>query len=119
MAKNLDDASRRRMAGSPFPYFSNAEVLQGMEQLIKTNLPYGQVMKTNPPVVFGMIMGDDVAAQCYTRNFYSQIAPPPPGDINKNPYTAFTYERRKESHKLKSGLCMKYYNPHIAKEYEM
>jgi len=104
MAKNLDDASRRRMANSPFPYFSNAEGLHGMEQLIRTNFAYGQVMKCNGPVVFGMVMGDDVAQQCYSRNFYSILAPHPPGDPNKNIYTTFGYEYRKTCHEQSGGL---------------
>merc|ERR1719361_130845 len=52
MAANLEDASRRRMANSPMPYFTNAEGLQGLESLLRTNLAYGEVHKCNPPLMF-------------------------------------------------------------------
>jgi len=116
MAKNLDDASRRRMANGPFPYFTNAEGLHGMEQLIRSGFAYGQVMKCNPPVVFGMVMGDDIAQQCYMRNFYSQLAPPPPGDPNKNIYTTYAYEYRKIGQQQANGLVMQNFHPKIAEE---
>merc|ERR1711971_602985 len=77
MAANLDDASRRRMTNSPMPYFSNAEGLKGLEQGIRSGLPYFQVFKYNPPIMFGMIQGEDVIMQQYTRHITSEIVPPP------------------------------------------
>merc|ERR1711920_695925 len=105
MAANLDDASRRRMANSPMPYFSNAEGLFGLECLIRSNLPYGEVHKTNPPLIWGMVQGDDLPIQCWTRQFYSYLAPPPPGDPTKNPYLTVSYEGRQSGNqKLMNGL---------------
>merc|ERR550525_1068820 len=60
MAANLDDASRRRMANSPMPYFTNAEGLNGLECLLRTKLAYGEVHKCNPPLMFAMIYSDDL-----------------------------------------------------------
>jgi len=117
MAANLDDASRRRMANSPMPYFSNAEGLYGLECGLRTNLPYFSVFKVNPPLLFGMIMGDDVAIQCYTRNFSSEYVPPPPGyDPNKNHYSTITYETRKSNHKLGNGLVFSTHWPEAAED---
>merc|ERR1712226_1357402 len=78
MAANLDDASRRRMANSPMPYFSNAEGIAGLEAGLRWGLPYFQVFKGNPPLMFGMCYGEGPPAQLYTRNFFSEVAPCPP-----------------------------------------
>merc|ERR1712217_742017 len=118
MARNLDEATRRRMAMSPFPYFSNAEGLYGMEQLIRSNYAYGQVMKANPQVVFGMIMDDSSATACYTRNFYSPIAPPLPGDTYKNLYATITYTKRNKAQKIHSGLVFRNFWPDVAEALE-
>lgn len=114
MAANLDDASRRRMANSPMPYFSNPEGLYGMECGLRSNLPYFGVFKLNPPLMFGMVYGDDVPQQCYVRNFHSDIVPPPPGDPDKNLYTTYTYETRKANHFPGKGLIMQNYWPQVA-----
>merc|ERR1712187_55086 len=114
MAANLDDASRRRMANSPMPYFSNAEGLYGMECGLRSNLPYFGVFKMNPPLMFGMIYGDDMPIQNYTRNFTSEIVPPPPGDPDKNPYTTLAYETRTANHYPANGLVMQAYWPQVA-----
>jgi len=116
MAANLDDASRRRMANSPMPYFSNAEGLYGLECGLRTNLPYFSVFKINPPLYFGMIQGDDVVAQCYARNFTSAFAPPPPGDPNKNHYTTIAYETRKDNQSLSKGLVFRQFWPELTGE---
>mmetsp|Transcript_76029 Transcript_76029/g.222885 ORF Transcript_76029/g.222885 Transcript_76029/m.222885 type:complete len:603 (-) Transcript_76029:179-1987(-) len=114
MASNLDDASRRRMANSPMPYFSNAEGLFGLECGLRSNLPYFSVYKFNPPLMFGMIQGDDTAMQCYTRNITSEIAPPPPGDPHKNYYTTLSYELRQDNHQYQKGLVYQAYWPEWA-----
>uniref|UniRef100_A0A7S0FBX6 Ketoreductase domain-containing protein n=1 Tax=Pyrodinium bahamense TaxID=73915 RepID=A0A7S0FBX6_9DINO len=116
MAANLDDASRRRMANSPMPYFSNEEGLSGLEAGLRSNLPYFSVYKINPPLMFGMIQPDDIPIQCYTRNFWSDIVPPPPGDPNKNWYTTISYETRKENHFWANGLVFQQHWPEIAEE---
>jgi hypothetical protein len=104
MAANLDDASRRRMANSPMPYFSNAEGLAGLESLLRSNHMYGCVVKLNPMLVFGMVAGDEPTIQCYTRNFYSLVAPCGPSDPFKNSYTSVTYSKRASAHKIYKGL---------------
>jgi len=104
MAVNLDDASRRRMANSPMPYFTNAEGLFGLECGIRSQMPHYQVFKPNPPMVIGMVQPDDVPIQSYNRNFYSPIAAHPPGDPNKNHYTTISYETRNENHWIANGL---------------
>lgn len=114
MAANLDDASRRRMANSPMPYFSNAEGLYGLECGLRSNLPFYSVFKFNPPLMFGMIQGDDVPMQNYTRNITSEICPPPPGDPNKNSYTTISYEMRKDTHKYENGLVFQAWWPEVA-----
>lgn len=118
MAVNLDDASRRRMANSPMPYFSNAEGLFGLECGIRSQMPHFQVFKANSPLIFAMIMGDDAPIQCYTRNFYSGFAPPPPGDANKNHYTTISYETRKNNHDLSKGLVFQHLWGEIADDME-
>jgi len=114
MAANLDDASRRRMANSPMPYFSNAEGLYGMECGLRSNLPYFGVFKMNPALMFGMIYPDDLPIHNYMRNFTSEIVPPPPGDPDKNPYTTVSYETRRANHFPGRGLIMNAYWPQVA-----
>lgn len=114
MASHLDENSKRRMANSPMPYFTNAEGLNGLECGLRTGLPYFSVYKINPTPLFGMIQGDDVAAQCYARNFYSYIVPPPPSDLQKNPYLMLSHEGRKECHKLHKGLVFRHQYPNEA-----
>jgi len=116
MAANLDDASRRRMANSPMPYFSNAEGLWGLECGLRSSLPYFCVVKYNPPLMQGMVMGDDVPAQCYVRNFYYEIMPHHPGDPNKNPYSTYSYENRPTSHFIANGLVFQRHWPEIAEQ---
>mmetsp|Transcript_33054 Transcript_33054/g.103098 ORF Transcript_33054/g.103098 Transcript_33054/m.103098 type:complete len:608 (-) Transcript_33054:515-2338(-) len=116
MAAEMDEAGRRRMANSPMPFFSNAEGLHGFECLLRTGLAYGWVFKFNPPLVFGMIQPDDVVMQCYTRNFTSYIAPPPPGDPYKNPYTTISYEMRKMCHYVPHGLVFANFWPDLAEK---
>lgn len=114
MAANLDDASRRRMANSPMPYFSNAEGLWGLECGLRSNCAYFCVVKFNPPLVQGMVMGDDVPAQHYCRNFYYEIMPHPPGDPNKNPYATLSYENRTQNHFIANGLVYQHLWPDSA-----
>uniref|UniRef100_A0A7S1QI40 Ketoreductase domain-containing protein n=1 Tax=Alexandrium catenella TaxID=2925 RepID=A0A7S1QI40_ALECA len=114
MAANLDDASRRRMANSPMPYFSNAEGLYGLECGLRSNLAFFSVYKFNPPLMFGMIQGDDVPMQNYTRNITSEICPPPPGDPTKNLYSTIGYEMRTENHRYENGLVFQSYWPEVA-----
>merc|ERR1712217_255392 len=117
MAANLDDASRRRMANSPMPYFSNAEGLFGLECLIRSQLPYGEVHKCNPPLMFGMIQGDELPVQIFIRQFNSNITPPPPGDPNKNAYLTVSYEARKGGNQaLVNGLNFNHFWPEIAQQ---
>lgn len=118
MAANLDDASRRRMANSPMPYFSNAEGLYGLECGLRTGLAYFEVKKIRPELWFGMIQGDDIPIQCYTRNHSSHCFPPPPGDPAKNPYTTITYTMRKTNHIYHKGLVYQHFFPKLAKQEE-
>jgi NAD(P)-dependent dehydrogenase (short-subunit alcohol dehydrogenase family) len=118
MEKNLDEANRRRMANGPFPYFTNAEGLHGMEQLIRTNFAYGAVMRANLPMVFGMCGGDEPEAQCEFRNFYSIYAPHPPGDPYKNSYNTIIHAKQNTSTKMFKGLVFKYFYPHVAEALE-
>merc|ERR1719414_558480 len=73
MAANLDEASRRRFANAPTPFFSNPEGLYGLECLLRTGLAYGEVHKCNSPLMFSMVQGDDLVHHHYTRNFQSWI----------------------------------------------
>lgn len=116
MAANLDDASRKRMAHSPVPYFSNAEGLYGLECGLRTGLCYFEVHKILPELYFGMIMPDEHPSQNYNRNFSSEIVPPPPGDPQKNPYTTLSYTTRKANHSYAQGLYFQYYYPKLAKQ---
>mmetsp|Transcript_110147 Transcript_110147/g.351336 ORF Transcript_110147/g.351336 Transcript_110147/m.351336 type:complete len:614 (+) Transcript_110147:80-1921(+) len=120
MAANLDDASRRRMANSPMPYFTNAEGLYGLECGLRSNLPYFTVYKFNPPLMFGMIQPDDSPMQCYQRCFYSELAPHAPGILEngsvKNWYTLLSYEMRKETHYFPQGLIYSAYWPQLSDE---
>jgi hypothetical protein len=111
MAANLDDASRRRMANSPMPYFSNREGLYGLECLLRTNLAYACVIKINPPLMQGMVSGTDNAVQCYTGNFYSNMATVPPTDANKNPYLTYSMHIRKLVQNYARGLVFKHFWP--------
>mmetsp|Transcript_75410 Transcript_75410/g.164513 ORF Transcript_75410/g.164513 Transcript_75410/m.164513 type:complete len:618 (-) Transcript_75410:155-2008(-) len=111
MAANLDEASKRRMANSPMPPFSNSEGLYGLECGLRSGLAGFSVMKVRPDLFFGMIQGDDVANQCHMRNFWSAIIPPPPGDPQKNPYTTYTYTMRKACHQLELGLDFRWRYP--------
>lgn len=114
MAANLDDASRRRMAMSPFPYFSNAEGLSGLEAGLRSGLPGFSVYKINPPIMFGMVASDEGAQACYTRNFYSHMVPPPPGDPQKNPYVTLSYEMRKTGQSYREAIVYSHFYPALA-----
>ncbi|CAE8612922.1 unnamed protein product [Polarella glacialis] len=112
MAANLDEASRKRMIMSPYPYFTNAEGLFGLECGLRTGLPGFAVMKCNPQVMFGMIQPHEHPTQCYVRNFCSEMTPPPPGDPQKNPYTTLSYELRK-GFQLTQGLVYRHNYPKL------
>jgi len=77
MAKNMDDASRKRMEQSPAPYFSNREAIQGLELGISTGNPYFACCKYNPEIMFGMVSNPD-PKMSYVRNFTSEIFALPP-----------------------------------------
>lgn len=117
MAANLDEASRKRLAAGPMPYFSNAEGLHGLECGLRTGLPYFTVCKYNAPVLFGMVQGDDYVVQHYGRNFSCHVVPPPPGDPKKNPYTTLSYELRK-SIQVSDGLVFRHFYPKEAEAME-
>jgi hypothetical protein len=114
MAANLDDASRRRMANSPMPYFSNSEGLYGLECLLRSNLAYGCVVKFNPPLMQGMVGGSDSPTQCYTALFYSELATPPPVDPNKNGYLTLAFYFKRYVHNFGRGLVMRNFWPEQA-----
>jgi len=116
MAANLDDASRRRMANAPTPYFSNPEGLYGLECGLRSGLAYFEVKKIKPEIYFGMIQGDDYTVQCYGRNHSSEVIPPPPGDPQKNPYTTVTYTLRKSTHTYAKGLNFQHFYPKLAEQ---
>mmetsp|Transcript_83043 Transcript_83043/g.235593 ORF Transcript_83043/g.235593 Transcript_83043/m.235593 type:complete len:165 (-) Transcript_83043:17-511(-) len=114
MAAEMDEASRRRMANSPMPFFSNAEGLRGFECLLRSGLAYGWVLKFNPPFLFFTVQGDEGTVQCYGRNFTSFFAPPPPGDPHRNPYTTIAYTLRKACHRLPEALVFNHFWPDLA-----
>ncbi len=75
MAKNLDEANRRRMENSPMPAFANAEGFKGLEHGIKTGVPYFSVCKYNRDVIIGMTEKCQSVTQSYARNFLSKLVP--------------------------------------------
>jgi len=77
MAATMDDAMRNRVMMGPMPYFSVAQGLQGLEGGLRTGLPEFTVFIVNPPVMFGMIQGDEHVNQRYNRNIYSEWLPTP------------------------------------------
>jgi len=90
MATTLDDASKRRMANSPYPYFKTVEGLAGLEAGLRTGCPLFATFKVNPQICIGMVQGDnDVVMHNYQRNWISESWPLPPcidGNIMYNLY---------------------------------
>ena len=84
MAKNLDEANRRRMENSPMPAFANAEGFKGLEHGIKTGVPYFSVCKYNRDVIIGMTEKCQSVTQSYARNFLSR----PLGDTPNPTFTS-------------------------------
>lgn len=118
MAANLDDASRKRMANSPMPYFSNAEGLYGLECGLRTGWPYFEVHKVKPDFYFQMVTygDDDNPSFQHLKNTSCAIFPSPPaGDAAKNPYSTYTYTMRKQvlSHQGE-GLFLQAAHPKVA-----
>ena len=74
-AANLDDASRRRLANSQMPYFSNAEGLYGLECGLRSNLPYFGVYKLNSVLLVGMIYPDDFKVPVHASNMIETAMP--------------------------------------------
>eukprot|EP00930_Biecheleria_cincta_P059519 TRINITY_DN45236_c0_g1_i1.p1 TRINITY_DN45236_c0_g1~~TRINITY_DN45236_c0_g1_i1.p1 ORF type:complete len:650 (-),score=116.33 TRINITY_DN45236_c0_g1_i1:125-2074(-) len=77
MAATMDDLMRNRVMMGPMPYFSVAQGLQGLEGGLRTGLPEFSVFIVNPPVMFGMVQGDEHPNQRYARNGYSLWLPTP------------------------------------------
>eukprot|EP00443_Scrippsiella_acuminata_P000374 CAMPEP_0115229834 /NCGR_PEP_ID=MMETSP0270-20121206/32405_1 /TAXON_ID=71861 /ORGANISM="Scrippsiella trochoidea, Strain CCMP3099" /LENGTH=617 /DNA_ID=CAMNT_0002644409 /DNA_START=56 /DNA_END=1909 /DNA_ORIENTATION=- len=75
MAATMNESMRKRTDMGPMPYFTNAEGLSGLEAGLQTGLPYFGVFKMNVQVMFGMTQPCDLVAQCYGRNFTSEIIP--------------------------------------------
>merc|ERR1712096_286095 len=73
----MDDMMRRRVMMGPMPYFTVAQGLHGLEGGLMTGLPGFSVFIVNPPMMFGMIQGDQTIQACYGRNFSSEWVPPP------------------------------------------
>lgn len=78
MAANMDAAAKRRMQGSPMPFFLNKEGTHGLELGLSTGVPYFSVFKFNPEAMFGIVQAGDVPLQCYNRNFSCESVPTPP-----------------------------------------
>jgi len=92
MASTLDDASKRRMAQSPVPPFSNKEGLAGLERGLRSQLPYFTVMKYWPKLMFEVVQGAGQLNQCYFRNFVRGVTPcPPPSLENADVYDALAH----------------------------
>jgi hypothetical protein len=77
MAATMDDVMRNRVMMGPMPYFSVAQGLQGLEGGLRTGLPEFSVFIVNPPVMFGMVQGDEHPSMRYMRNGYSLWLPTP------------------------------------------
>jgi len=77
MAASMNESMRARMAGGPYPYFSNAEGLAGLELGLRTGLPLLSVFKFNPGVIMAMITAAGTARDCHFRNFVSEVFLPP------------------------------------------
>jgi hypothetical protein len=93
MAANLDQASKKRMADSPMPPFTNAQGIHGMEALIKSGCAYGQIMQVNPEFVVGMTNAPPMGHQgLYSRCQFATMAVPYPIQADaylENPYCLY------------------------------
>jgi len=114
MAANLDDASRRRMANSPMPYFSVAEGLKGLEQGIRSGLPVFQVHKFNGAIMMGSVAGTDGSASSHHyRNFHSEVCAIPFFYDPNQPYEMLR-QHVSEGQSISQGLVFKHYYPKVA-----
>ena len=80
MAKNMDEQSRKRMAASVMPAFTNAEGFEGLEHGLATDLPGICVLKYNAQTVAEGVKVLKDAASCHFRNFVDEIVPIPTFD---------------------------------------
>lgn len=109
MATTLDENTKRRMAQGPMPYFTNAEGLDGMETVISSGYPQGQVYKINPDVYVGMVnQPQDKHLGQQSVNFYSNVLTPLPC-VDITPANAYFVYQSMVGHAFnqKEGLVYK------------
>lgn len=78
MATTLGEAMRKRADAGSTPFFTIREALAGLEAGLRTGLPTFSVLKYNSEVLRAQVRQAETPMQCNTRNFYSEIMPPPP-----------------------------------------
>merc|ERR1719265_228781 len=108
MAANLDENSKRRMAQSPMPPFTNKEGTTGLETLLASGYCWGQVQKVNGQFLVGMVGGENHHVQRFFRSTYSCVMPPPPAQLMEpeNMYNIYMSAKGMTGykHKISSGL---------------
>merc|ERR1712224_1181690 len=78
MAANLDAALKRRFEQSAMPPFKTADGIKGFERGLKTGAAGFMTALYNPKVMADSIKQADTTAQCYQRNFFSEMIGPTP-----------------------------------------
>lgn len=107
MASLLDAASKRRMDMGPFPQFSNAQGLTGMEIGLRCNVPVFSVYKMNAGAMWQMTAPDETTTQSYMRSFTAEIVPPPPTDADpKHAYSIYRSFRFPQAFKPSSDMLV-------------
>jgi len=91
MAATMDDAMRRRVMMGPMPYFTVAQGLRGMEGGLRTGLSEFSTYLVNPPMMFGMVQGDQSENANFSRNWYSEFVPHPAPHTFDSNYTYNIY----------------------------
>jgi len=112
MASTLDDASKRRMAQSPVPAFSNKEGLAGLESGLRSRLPYFTVCKYTPDQLFKITGFTNQVHHQYFRNFMRGVTPtPPPPMEDPDVYDSIAYTFDSLSSQRSPGLV---YDAYVA-----
>mmetsp|Transcript_118519 Transcript_118519/g.221433 ORF Transcript_118519/g.221433 Transcript_118519/m.221433 type:complete len:602 (-) Transcript_118519:55-1860(-) len=120
MAANLDDNSKRRMAQSPMPPFTNKEGILGTDAIVASGWPWGSVYKINGQFLVGMTSQEGNTMGRYMRSIYSNICTPPPSQNQEpeNLYHLYKTAQGLSGHAFKesTGLYWKYANTEILEE---
>ena len=116
MAASLDAASRKRFEQGPMPPFSNRDGLTGLEDGIKTNLPYFAVCKYNPDIMVPAVAQASVPVgqhvHSYSRNFTSNIFPLPEAQSQDDLYDFIcSHQGRTIKAPICSGLVYDHFYP--------